>query len=127
VLGRRSVSGYLASGRLIKRVPTLGPSREAAFAPGSHRFALTVASNVLLVEGDTMRLPNRPLFTGPPALGDAAWSPNGRWLLIAWPAADQLVFARVGRTPKLIAISNVSRQFLSRSFPGIAGWTVSIG
>jgi hypothetical protein len=126
VLGRRSVTGYLASGRLIKRVPTLGPSRAAAFAPGSHRFALTVASNVLLVDGDTMRFPSRPLFTGPPALGEAAWSPNGRWLLIGWPAADQLVFARVGRSPKLVAVSNVSRQFLSRSFPGIGGWTVPL-
>jgi hypothetical protein len=59
-------------------------------------------------------------------LRDIAWSPDGTWLLIGWPAADQLVFVRVGRTPKLSAVSNVSRQFRSRSFPGIGGWTVSI-
>jgi hypothetical protein len=123
VLGRQSVSGYLASGRLIRRVPTLGLTRAAAFAPASHRFALTVSSNLLLVDGDTMRFPNRPLFTGAPALRDVGWSPDGRWLLIGWPAADQLVFVHVGATPKLIAVSNVSRQFLSRSFPGLGGWS----
>jgi Tol biopolymer transport system component len=123
VLGHESVSVYLASGRIVGRTPTLGLSRAAAFAPGSHRLALTVDGNLLLVDGDTMRFPSHPLFTGRPALRDAAWSPNGKWLLIAWPAADQLVFVRVGGTPKLVAVSNVSRQFLSRSFPSIAGWS----
>jgi hypothetical protein len=126
VVGHQSVSGYLSSGRLIKRVPTLGPSRSAAFAPGSHRFAVTVATMLLLVDGDTMRFPNHPLFTGVPALHDVAWSPNGTWLLIAWPAADQLVFVRVGGAPKLDAVSHVAQQFLSGSFPTIAGWSVPL-
>ena len=127
VLGHQSVSVYRASGRVVGRTPTLALSKAAAFAPGSHRFALTSGSLLLLVDGDTLRVPSRPLFTGAPALGDAAWSPNGKWLLVAWPAADQLVFIRMGGTPKLEAVSNVSRQFLSRTFPGIAGWAVSIG
>jgi hypothetical protein len=126
VLGRQSVSVYRASGRIVARTPTLGLSGAAAFAPGSHRFALTSGPMLLLVDGDTLRFPRRPVFTGAPSLGDVAWSPNGKWLLITWPAADQLVFVRVGGTPKLDAVSNVSRQFLSRSFPGIGGWTVSI-
>jgi hypothetical protein len=126
VLGHQSVAGYLASGRLVGRAPTLGLSRAAAFAPGSHRFALTVASNLLLVDGNTMRFPNRPLFTGVPALHDVAWAPNGKWLLIAWPAADQLVFVRFGGAPKLDAVSHVAQQFLSTSFPSIAGWSVPL-
>ena len=126
VLGHQSVSVYLSAGRVVGRRPTLGLSGAAAFAPGSHRFALTSGPTLLLVDADTLRFPSRPLFTGAPSLGDVAWSPNGRWLLIAWPAADQLVFVRSRGTPKLSAVSNVSRQFHSRFFPGIGGWTVSI-
>ena len=125
VIGGQSVSVYRASGRVVARRPTLGLSGAAAFAPGSHRFALTSGPMLLLVDGDTLRFPSRPVFTGAPSLGDVAWSPSGKWLLIAWPAADQLVFVRVGGTPKLDAVSNVSRQFRSRSFPGVSGWTGS--
>lgn len=126
VLGDHSVSVYSASGRVVGRTPTPGVVGAAAFAPGSHRFALTAGPQLLLVDADTLRFPSRPLFTGAPALGDAAWSPDGDWLAIAWPAADQFVFIRVGGMPKLDAVSNVSRQFRSRTFPSLAGWAVSI-
>jgi WD40-like Beta Propeller Repeat len=126
VLGDHSVSVYSASGRVVGRTPTKGAVEAAAFAPGSHRFALTVGPQLLVVDGDTLRFPNRPIFTGAPTLGDIAWSPDGRWLLIGWPAADQLVFIRRGAAPKLEAVSNASRQFRSRMFPGLGGWTVSI-
>jgi hypothetical protein len=123
VLGQESVRGYDASGHLIGQAPTLGLSTAAAFAPKSHRFALIVDGMLVLIDLDTMRGSRRSLFTGRPALRDVAWSPDGRWLLIGWPAADQLVFVRVGRMPKLNAVSDVSRQFHSHSFPGIAGWS----
>jgi hypothetical protein len=127
VLGDHSVSVYSGSGRVVGRTPTPGVAGAAAFAPGSHRFALTAGPQVMLVDADTLRFPSRPLFTGAPALSDAVWSPDGDWLAIGWPMADQLVFIRVAGTPKLEAVSNVSRQFRSRTFPGLAGWTVSIG
>jgi hypothetical protein len=125
VIGHASVSGYDASGRLIGGAPTLGASTAAAFAPRSLRFAVTIGPSLHLVDGATMRFHKRPTFsTGGPALRDVAWSPDGGWLLIGWPTADQLVFVHVGGTaPKLVAVSNVSRQFLSRSFPGIGGWS----
>ena len=126
VLGHESVSVYTASGRALGHAPTLGASTAAAFAPRSHRFALTVAGNLLLVDGDTLQFPNHPLFTGRPILREAAWSPDGKWLVVGWPAADQLVFVRVTPTPRLQAVSDVSRQFLSHSFPGLGGWIVSI-
>ena len=48
-------------------------------------------------------------------------SPDGRWLAVGWPDADQFVFMGVGRQ-QIRAVSNVSSQFRSRSFPTISGW-----
>jgi hypothetical protein len=49
-------------------------------------------------------------------------SPDGRWLAVGWPGADQLVFLRVAGRQQIRAVSNVSSQFRSRSFPTISGW-----
>ena len=49
-------------------------------------------------------------------------SPDGRWLAVGWPEADQLVFVRTGGGRQIRAVSNVSAQFRSRSFPTISGW-----
>jgi hypothetical protein len=49
-------------------------------------------------------------------------SPDGRWLAVGWPDADQLVFLHVVGRQQIRAVSNVSTQFRSRSFPTINGW-----
>ena len=49
-------------------------------------------------------------------------SPDGRWLAVGWPEADQLVFIRTQGGRQLRAVSNVSAQFRSRTFPTIGGW-----
>ena len=49
-------------------------------------------------------------------------SPDQRWLAVGWPEADQFVFVRVRGGRQIRAISNVSSQFRSRSFPTISGW-----
>ncbi len=49
-------------------------------------------------------------------------SPDGRWLAAGWPEADQLVFVRTVGGRQIRAVSNVSSQFRSRSFPTISGW-----
>jgi hypothetical protein len=67
----------------------------------------------------------RVVFSAAGGLGPAAMSPSGSWVAFTWPAANQLVFVRVHGRPKLIAVSNVSRQFGANA--SVAGWAVSIG
>jgi hypothetical protein len=48
-------------------------------------------------------------------------SPDGRWLLVGWPASDQWLFVRADGSG-LRAVANVSEQFRSRTFPRVDGW-----
>ena len=90
---------------------TIGVAGElvgAAFRPGTHALALNERhggrSTVELVQGGSRRL----LFAGPGAFGDIAWSPDGRWLLVTWPTADQWVFLHGS---KVRAVANIEAQF----------------
>ena len=64
----------------------------------------------------------RRLFSATGPFREVAWSPDGHWVLIAWPRADQWVFARASGKPGVRAVANVSVQFDSGTFPSIAGW-----
>jgi hypothetical protein len=70
---------------------------------------------------------DRQLFAGPGRFSDVAFSPDGRWLLLAWPSADQWLFLRVDRPQRIVAISRIASQFApgraeQAPFPQIAGW-----
>jgi hypothetical protein len=76
---------------------------------------------VLLYDARRPRAAPRRLFVGAGPFAGLAWSPDGRWLLLDWPAADQWVFLRAdGRSIR--AVANVSEQFRSRTSPRIQGW-----
>jgi hypothetical protein len=82
-------------------------------------------SDVLLVRagGD----PGRSLLAVPGRLDGLLASPDGRWLLLAAPAADQWLLVRTTRSGRLAARSHVARQFdpAARSpgrAPRLAGW-----
>jgi hypothetical protein len=64
----------------------------------------------------------RRVFSGAGRFTDVAWSPDGRWLLLAWDDADQWVFLRSAGVRRLEAVSAISQQFRSRSFPALGGW-----
>ncbi len=150
VLGRGSVRVFDGQGGLVKEFPLseqLLPRRSSnyvAFARDGHRFALIRGSvdgsqmEVVLVEADrgagTPSLPlvpntgpQRRLFAGPGTLTDLAWSPDGRWLLVAWRSANQWLFLRPEGGEHIVAISNISRQFNPGGeglggFPSVSGW-----
>jgi WD40 repeat protein len=97
-------------------------SRSVAFTdldPGTGRSRVVVAP---------FRGASRVVTTVAGRLSEVAWSPNGRWLVAAWPRADQWLFLRVSEEgPRIVAVSNVSREFDPGAtgpgdFPRVAGW-----
>lgn len=83
----------------------------ASFRPGSDRLAVSLRiarrSEVRLVDV-TSRASGALLFAGPGAFGGLAWSPNGGWLLLDWPTADQWLFVSGSRVR---AVANIRREF----------------
>jgi hypothetical protein len=64
-------------------------------------------------------LGGRVLFRGTGVFGQAARSPDGRWLLITWPTANQWVFVRT-HPREIVGAARISGQF--GGFPRIDGW-----
>jgi len=115
------VAIYTGEGELSTGIRTpWGHVTAAAFRPDSHGSAAAIGRGGqarLSVTG----LPG-PLLSGPGVFEDVAWSPDGHWLLVSWPLADQWVFVRANGARRVRAVSNISDQFHSRSFPRIEGW-----
>jgi hypothetical protein len=104
--------------------------RAAAFSPSGDEVAMLAAtrgaaqSSLLLVGPDGAR---RRLFAGLGRFTGVVYSPDGRWLLAAWKSADQWLFLNVRRPRRIVAVSDVSRQFdpgatSGSAFPSVAGW-----
>ena len=91
----------------------------AAFSPDGRQIAVLTKSEVRIV--DTANRRSRRVFAAAGPLDGLAWSPDGRWLLAGWPGADQWIFVSADGQP-IRAVSNVSEQFRSRSFPRVEGW-----
>ena len=68
----------------------------------------------------------RTLFAGRGRFTAVQWSPDDRWLLISWPAANQWLFLRATPVPGVSAVRDIARQFdpgVRRArFPAVADW-----
>jgi hypothetical protein len=96
-----------------KTVGRPAPGRvEAAGQPAALRVRGAVSE--IVVGG-------RVAFRATGRLEQPATSPDGRWLLVGWPAADQWVLIKTGGSG-LRAVANISEQFRSRSFPRVEAW-----
>ncbi len=121
VLTRTTLRLYDDSGGVVLR--RRGSFTAAALAPRAQGVAVVHREgSVSTVDVLSRRGPARRAFAGIGRFDTLVWSPDGRWLLVGWPAADQWVFVRVTGPRRIVAVSNVSRQFDSDSFPRIAGW-----
>lgn len=82
----------------------------------THALARGARSQVLHVGEGGGRL-----FAAAGRFSQLVWSPDGSWLLVAWPEADQWVFVRADGK-RIRAVANVAEQLRTRSFPRIEGW-----
>jgi hypothetical protein len=103
-------------------IPSHGRNFVAArFSPDGRHIAVLRGSELALLDAQRPRRTARRLFAGAGPFSGVTWSPDGHWLLVSWPAADQWVFVRVDGK-RIRAVSGVSTQFHSRSFPRVEGW-----
>jgi hypothetical protein len=102
----------------------------AALSPDGRSLALVGPRDVTLVGLSPRPGPSREIFSGQ-GLRQLAWSPDGRWLLVSWPAADQWIFIHAAGRPRIIAVSRIAEQFTPAShrpaFPRLDGWCCTGG
>ena len=96
--------------------------RDAAFVGATHRVvAVRAAGSPAGAGSSVFRLGDgKTLFRGTGVFDRIAGSPDGRWLLVSWPTADQWVFVRPGHNRRIVGESRISSQF--GGFPRVEGW-----
>ena len=128
-LSRTGVRVYSGSGTVIARLEIARGERvsDGALSPDGRTVALVLGgdSGEVLTEALSTRSARQVLAGA--GLGQVAWSPDGRWLLVSWPAANQWVFVRVIGTPRIEAVSRIRQQFTGggrgqKAFPQLDGW-----
>ncbi|HEX3454573.1 MAG TPA: hypothetical protein VHS03_08105 [Gaiellaceae bacterium] len=112
---------YDLHGRVVAQDDPSDATRDvdATFLPGTHEVAvirLHGASTSVFMLSSGMNL-----FSAG-GLRQVVASPDGRWLLVTWPAADQWVFVRVAAPHTIRAYSQITRQFGRGTFPEVSGW-----
>jgi hypothetical protein len=123
----RSIAVYDARGRRTRRLWMPGRQTVTTFEPAQQGSLLAVArreataSEIALMRPGS---PDRVLFRADGRFTRLQFSPSGRWLLAAWPLADQWVYLRPGAAgaAQLKATADVSRRFGARGFPQLQGW-----
>jgi hypothetical protein len=53
---------------------------------------------------------NRVVFRGTGVFDQVVRSPDGRWLLVSWPTANQWVFVRL-QPRKIVGVARITQQF----------------
>ena len=122
----RSIAVFDARGHRISRIRMPGRQTVSTFVPARSGHLVAVArrdhttSEVALMGGNR----NDVLFRADGRFSRLRFSPTGRWLLVAWPLADQWVYLRPGTSGarQMQAAQRVTRRFSGHGFPQLQGW-----
>ena len=126
VVTARGALMYDGGGRLRARIPAgAGRWRTGAVSPDGRRVALLDDHAVSIDDVAATGAP-RTVFIGA-GVRQLAFSPDGTWLLVTWPAADQWVFVHASGAPRIVAASRIAEQFGANGFPSLDGWCCTLG
>jgi hypothetical protein len=127
VVSLHELTAFGHSGARLTSIHVRRKLGAAAFVPGSHELTAILGgkrSDAVTFDLDNPRNAPVELFSGSGRLSGLAWSPNARWLLLAWPTADQWVFVPAG-DGRIDAVAGIASQFTPgsrRRPPVIDGW-----
>ena len=129
IVSRNDARVLTGAGETIASLATgAGPLLDGSLSPDGQAVALVrdgVSPGTITAR---LGLPRPHLSTvlSGPGMRQVLWSPNGRWLLISWPAANQWAFVAVAGKPRIAATSRIAQQFPGGphrdSFPRLDGW-----
>jgi len=111
---------YLSAGQL--RIVAGDGTGDRALGPASLRRATarTAAAHIRHRGGQSEVVAGgRVVFRGTGVFDQVVPSPDGRWLLISWPTANQWVFVRL-HPRRIVGAARITQQF-GRN-PHVAGW-----
>jgi hypothetical protein len=122
VVYERELIVFDRTGRRLRKVEFLRSSIVAAsFAPNRHELGIVLREPRRVVTDNTrasvrvldvdLDRPAKRIFSGRGDFGELAWSPNGRYMLVAWRSADRFLFVNRA-TRYAIAVDSIQRQFL---------------
>ncbi len=110
-------------GQPAVRFSVSAAAHDAAVSPDGRTLATLTDGDVTLSSIRNPGRPSRRVFSGS-GLRQLAWSSNGQWLLVSWPAADQWIFIHATGHPRIMATSRIAEQLgaAGRGFPQLDGW-----
>lgn len=127
---KKGVTLFDSTGKRIWRYRprTRGPIRSAAIEPGRPlRIAVLQGRDRTAVALAGPGVSRRILLAAPGILDDPVWSPDGGWLSLGWPEADQWIYLHGRKLGQIDVVAEVGEQFSPGAtspvaFPRITGW-----
>ncbi|MDX6583091.1 MAG: hypothetical protein QOI10_2275 [Solirubrobacterales bacterium] len=124
-------SGATVRTTRLDRERVMAPSTGQSHGPALSPDALSLAAIRTTKGGEELSLHTdgrtEILLRARGGLTGPTWSPDGRWLLVGWPAADQWLFIDANRPSHVVAFDRISEQFDPGGggpapFPSVSGW-----